>query len=126
MYRSVAATSVQKKGVASALGTKSGELVKSSGFTFKPEKFVKARAMASSSQQSPRILCWSGCKEEEYSYGGYSGGTLTLSVIGNWKSGLSYDDLWAKAYKDVNKSHPTQHPVQTSVGAFKHSTEAFR
>lgn len=126
MYRSVAATSVLKKGVASALGTKPEELAKSSGFTFKPEKFIRATALDSAARQSPRILCWSGCKEEEYSYGGNSGGTLTLSVIRNWKSGLSYDDLWAKACKDVNKSQPTQHPVQTSVGTFKPTTEAFR
>lgn len=126
MYRSVAAASGLKKGVASAMSANPEEFIKSKGFTFRPDRFVGAQALDGASAKSPRILCWSGCKEEEYSYGGNSGGALTIAVIRNWKKDMSYGDLWDKARKDVNKSQPTQHPVQTSVGAFKPSVEAFR
>ena len=132
MYRSVASDLSKSAGpnrskrVATALALNENAFVESKGFTFKPEKFIRATPLDVTTRSSPRILCWSGCKEEEYSYGGNGGGTLTLAVIKNWKKGMSYSGLWSMAYKDVNKVQPTQHPVQTYVGAFPTAAEAFR
>lgn len=126
MYRSVAAGLKKTRG-ARALSYEGDDLVKSKGFTFRPERFVKASPMEASDKASaPRILCWSGCKESEYSYGSNSGGTLTTCVVSNWKKGTTYDELWEKARKDVKKMQETQNPVQTYVGAFPAGTEAFR
>ena len=126
MYRSVGdELKVGNKRRAEALSA--DKLIKSAGFTFRPEKFVGATALTSEgAKASPRILCWSGCKEKEYSYGGSKGGMLTTAVINNWKKGRSYGTLWYYASKDVNKSEPTQNPVQTYVGGFTVGLEAFK
>ena len=116
----------RSKRVATALALNENAFVESKGFTFNPEKFVRATPLEVTTRSSPRILCWSGCKEEEYSYGGNNGGTLTISVIRSWTEGISYDSLWDKAYQGVNKSQPTQHPVVTSIGNFQTSAEAFK
>lgn len=129
MYRSVKseilAKSGPKKAVALAVDPK--DLEKTKGFMFRPEKFVKASAMdLGGSNPSPRILCWSGCDEAEYSYGGNKGGTLTICMLNNWKSGMKYEALWDKTRSDVLRCQPDQHPVQTFVGDFPKMTEAFR
>lgn len=133
MYRSVASEKLHddiaaKKGtdVATALAVDVKEVVSSKGFTFDPNKFVKAKPLDGSSGSSPRILCWSGCKEEEYSYGGNNGGTLTICVVNNWKQGISYSALFDSAYHAVNDAQKTQHPVETRIGLFQTFTEAFR
>ena len=132
MYRSVAAdlsTSAgpkRSKRVATALALNENIFVESKGFTFKPEKFVRATPLEVTTKSSPRILCWSGCKEEEYSYGGNKGGTLTICMLANWKSGITYDALWSKTRENVIEYQPRQHPVQTVVGDFQKSAEAFR
>lgn len=127
MYRSVAsvlAAPKDGKSVAVALGA---DLVRSKGFTLRAERFVKARALSSDGPRAePKILCWSGCREAEYSFGSFRGGELTLAVAANWKKGVAYDDLWAKVRSWVNSSQKTQHPVQTILGGFPVGAEAFR
>jgi hypothetical protein len=127
MYRSVASdlkVSSGDKPVAVALGA---DLVRSKGFTFRPGRFSEARALSLDGKKSgPRILCWSGCREAEYSFGSFRGGELTLAVAANWKKGVSYDGLWSKVSSWVNSSQKTQHPVQTCIGGFSVKAEAFR
>lgn len=130
MYRSVASdvlgANAKRKG-ASALGIDNKALVYTKGFSFRPEKFSAARSMGDDTKASyPRILCWSGCKEAEYSYGSSSGGMLTTGVVNGWKSGISYGSLWTLACDWVKSKEPTQHPVQTYVGDFPEGLEAFR
>lgn len=129
MYRSVASdvgAGASGKPVARAMGIDGKALIRSAGFSFSPSKFARASAMSADSGQSPRMLCWSGCREAEYSYGSNSGGVLTTGVMNGWKSGISYSRLWAEACGWVEKKEPTQHPVQTSVGDFSDTLEAFR
>jgi len=130
MYRSVSfdlKAAQRSANGAKALSCDSGDFTTSKGFTFRPERFVKASAMDTDASRQPiRLLCWSGCKEAEYSYGGNNGGTLTICVVSNWKAGMSYSDLWSKARKDVKKMQETQNPVQTYVGDFPSGAEAFR
>jgi hypothetical protein len=133
MYRSVKSELAAKKDPrkASALAVNPDEVEKmiqrAKGFTFRPEKFIKASAMVlEGARPSARILCWSGCEEAEYSYGGKKGGTLTICMLANWKSGITYDALWSKTRANVLEYQPGQHPVQTVVGDFQKSAEAFR
>lgn len=124
MFRSVSSDMNVK---ARALGLY-GEtnLVKSSGFTFRPRSLRKARALDAGAP-SPRMLCWSGCRDMEASYGGRNGGYLTISVINSWRKGRSYGDVWKAAVKSVQDSEPNQNPVQTLIGGgFSDSMEAFR
>ena len=128
MYRSVSCelkNPEKKSKKAEAMAA--NDLIKSSGFTFRPEKFVQASALTSEGgRPAPKILCWSGCKESEYSYGGNDGGALTKAVVNNWKKGISYGTLWTAASRAVKKAEPTQNPVQTYVGAFQSGLEAFK
>lgn len=125
MYRTV--SSPVRPGVAVAMGIPEGGMVKSSGFTFKPERFVKARAMGEGQRNQIRLLCWSGCKELEYSYGGKKGGYMTISMLKAFKKGSSYGSLWKKVHDGVKSMEPTQNPVQTYVGGgFSPDMEAFR
>jgi hypothetical protein len=124
MYRTVSKVSL-KEGVANALSFYPDQLVRSSGFTFRPRQTF-ARAL-SWDKDSARILCWSGCKEIEYSYGGSRGGFLTISVLNGFKKGISYGELWARAHNSVKEMEPSQNPVQTYIGGgFTSDMEAFR
>lgn len=102
------------------------DMVRSSGFTFRPYRFVKARAMESGDMKPLRMLCWSGCKESQYSYGGNRGGVMTSSLMKNWKSGISYSLLWGRTRQGVIKEQPTQTPVQTIIGDWPTMGAAFR
>lgn len=129
MYRSVSSElriKATDPNVAVALGVSEKDMVKSNGFAFHPERFVTGSAM-STGKNAVRLLCWSGCKEAEFSYGGSGGGVLTLSVVGNWKPGCTYGTLWDAALRRVKVQQPGQNPVQTFVGGgFTTSTEAFK
>ena len=127
MYRSVAADKIAVyEGEARALDA--GGLVWSSGFEFRAEDFMHAQALEVGVPRGQGgMLCWSGCKELEYSYGGSRGGVMTSALVANWKKGMTYNDLWKAIVKDVQIEQPTQHPVQTNLGSgFSDSTEAFR
>ena len=136
MYRSVRSElkiKAEEKGKAKALGMypmKSEDMIQSKGFTFRPENFVTATASTldgDSPRSAVRLLCWSGCKEAEYSYGGSTGGTLTTAVVYNWKKGKTYEALWEAARSWVVRMQPGQNPVQTYVGSgFPSNTEAFK
>lgn len=129
MYRSVSSElriKATDPNVAVALGVSEKDMVKSNGFAFHPERFVTGSAL-SNGKNAVRLLCWSGCKETEFSYGGSGGGVLTLSVVGNWKPGCTYGTLWDAALRRVQVQQPGQNPVQTFVGGgFTTSTEAFK
>lgn len=129
MYRSVSSDlRVKANGpnTAVALGVSENDMVKSKGFSFHPERFVTGNALTTG-KNAIRLLCWSGCKEDEYSYGGTSGGVLTLSVVDSWKPGCTYGALWSEAQKKVMRQRPGQNPVQTFVGGgFTTSMEAFK
>lgn len=129
MYRSVSSdlrVKANSPNTAVALGVSERDMVKSKGFAFHPERFVTGSAQ-STGKNAVRLLCWSGCKEAEFSYGGSGGGVLTLSVVGNWKPGCTYGTLWDAALKRVQVQQPGQNPVQTFVGGgFTTSTEAFK
>lgn len=129
MYRSVSSElriKATDPNVAVALGVSEKDMVKSKGFAFHPERFVTGSAL-STGKNAIRLLCWSGCKEAEFSYGGSGGGVLTLSVVGNWKPGCTYGTLWDAALRRVQVQQPGQNPVQTFVGGgFTTSTEAFK
>jgi hypothetical protein len=129
MYRSVASDKVSvSEGEARALDA--GRLVRSAGFEFHPEEYVMAEALEAGNVTKvakPGLLCWSGCKELEYSYGGSRGGVMTCALVNNWKKGMTYTKLWSLMVKDVQKEQPTQHPVQTNLGlGFNDNTEAFK
>ena len=129
MYRSVSAEIADKKNPkrAKALAADPKDITRTKGFGFRPEKFVKASALdLNGNRSSPRILCWSGCEESEYSFGGSKGGTLTICMLANWESGMSYNALWSKTRSDVQKYQEGQNPVQTYVGDFPKDTEAFK
>ena len=129
MYRSVSSERrirLSDPNVAVALGASERDLVKTKGFAFHPERFVTGSAL-SAGKNAVRLLCWSGCKEAEFSYGGSGGGVLTRSVVGNWKPGCSYGTLWDSALRMVRVQQPRQNPVQTFVGGgFTTYTEAFK
>lgn len=58
------------------------------------------------------MLCWSGCPDDNYSYGGTMGGVLTNAIrdsYGKWKS---YDKVWAGAKLKAR----SQNPRKTQIG----------
>ena len=129
MYRSVVCDVARSPEVAEAMALSTNAMVKSSGFTFKPRGLTTARAMSfeEDPRSEPRLLCWSGCRESEYSFGSSRGGMLTSALVGSWKKGCSYDYLWEEASTKVRRSQPGQNPVQTRIGlGFESGTEAFR
>lgn len=130
MYRSVSSdlrVKSQDPNVAVALGVPANDMVRSGGFTFRPESFVTCRPMSADGKGGVSILCWSGCKESEFSYGGNGGGVLTKSVVGSWKPGRTYGALWDEAVRRVKSSQPNQNPVQSFVGCgFTTQKEAFK
>lgn len=125
MYRSVSKVA-RKDGEAIALSADTYQIVRSSGFTFSPSRIL-ARALSVENASNARILCWSGCKEVEYSYGGSRGGFLTICLLNCFKKGISYGELWTRAHDAVKAMQPSQNPVQTYIGGgFTPDMEAFR
>lgn len=130
MYRSVASDKIAVfEGEARAM--EAGGLVWSSGFSFNVHDRAWALALdnadGATKAPMPNLLCWSGCKELEYSYGGSRGGVMTNSLVRRWGKGMTYRDLWKMMVSDVQKEQPTQHPTSTSIGyGFGDSVEAFK
>lgn len=114
MYRSVADDLLLTSGKAIPLESR---LIRSKGFTLRP----RALPMDNTGL---RMLCWSGCREAEVSYGGENGGVLTNAMLSNFRNGISYDDLWKRTYEAVQKVFPSQHPCVTAFGDW--NREAFR
>ena len=107
MFRSIGPEIAQRAGKAVPLAS---YLVKSSGrFNLKP------RALPLGTE-SFRMLCWSGCQEREYSYGGTFGGVMTNAILENWDRDDTYKSLWTKVETAVRLEQPTQHPQQTQYG----------
>ena len=126
MYRSVASDGLVAL-VGEARAMDAPLAVKSSGFTFRPEKFIGAQAMGTDSRSPVRMLCWSGCKETEYSYGSSMGGVMTRGLAESWRKGITYSGLWPLVVKYVHREQPTQNPTQTVIGTgFESYVEAFR
>ena len=107
MFRSVVSDIMLQQGLAIPLEE---HIVKSCGFNLKPV------AIALGTEDALKMLCWSGCTEEEYSYGSNSGGVMTNSLLSRWKAGITYADLWKYIVSDVSTIHSTQHPVATQYG----------
>lgn len=130
MYRSVASEKTDRSlstdnGVAVAL--EANDIISSKGFTFNPDKFIEASALSVDGERnSIRLLCWSGCKEMEYSYGSVAGGVMTRAVVSYLRSGMSYDQLWDEVSNVVQAHQPTQHPVRTKIGNWPSDMEAFK
>jgi hypothetical protein len=124
MYRSVAADLRPRSGKGEAMSV---PMVKSHGFKMDIVKYVQGGAMSLGGGALPRVLCWSGCRESEYSYGGLGGGVMTSALLGSWRKGKSYGTLFDDMVRKVQSAQPTQHPVQTYMGGgFESSMEAFR
>lgn len=105
MYRSVSVPIVKDIGSAMSVS-----MVKTKGFMFRP------RASAMSEGASPRLMCWSGCKEFEYSYGSSSGGIMTNVLMSRWSIGKTYGSMWNEVLSGVGRQRPDQHPVCTVIG----------
>ena len=128
MYRSV--SSDAKIAEASARGTaiplEAVDMKRTCGFTFSPKALSVAKAAGVDQNGSVRVLCWSGCREAEYSFGSNNGGELTLSLRSCWVRKASYSSLWEKIAKRVTSYQSKQHPVATSVGIQFDGEEAFK
>lgn len=109
MYRSVVPDYLLRKGVGVPL--REPATVKSSGrFNLKP------RAVPLGTD-ALRLLCWSGCQEKEYSFGGTFGGVLTNQILANWKADRTYRETWNLVAQAVTAEQPTQHPQATQYGS---------
>ena len=126
MYRSVSSelkNKAMERGLGAAMYSAS-DVISTKGFTFRPRRMSMGRAM--SANEGPSIMCWSGCEEKMYSYGGSYGGVMTSALSRRWRRGMSYADLWPLIVRDVVNEQPTQKPQQTLMGGFSDKTEAFK
>jgi len=58
------------------------------------------------------MLCWSGCPDDNYSYGGANGGILTNAIRDSYKRYRSYNTVW----KEIQKRASSQNPRKTQIG----------
>lgn len=58
------------------------------------------------------LLVWSGCPDDNYSYGDASGGVLTNAIRDSYSKSKSYDDVW----KGTEAKARDQHPQKTQIG----------
>lgn len=65
--------------------------------------------------ESPNLLCWSGCHDEQYSYAQNTGGYFTRVICNQYSARYTYDKLWDKIKSSafLNK-HQT--PQKTEMG----------
>ena len=128
MYRSVASDAkiAEASARGDAIPLEAVDMKRTCGFKFSPKALSVAKAAGVDQKESVRMLCWSGCREAEYSFGSNMGGELTLSLKACWGRKTSYSSLWAKMAKRVTSYQSTQHPVATSIGVQFDGEEAFK
>jgi hypothetical protein len=80
-------------------------------FTFK--KALKC--MRSSRGDNFRMLCWSGCPDNTYSYGSPAGGMFTNAIAEHMMLSSTYQQLWDKVSTDRSLLK-SQTPKQTIIG----------
>lgn len=72
-----------------------------------------------------RMLCWSGCPDDTYSYGSDDGGELTNAILRHFDAGKTYEQIW-----DAVKADPTlkrfQDSQKTVIGIDFQSEKIFR
>ena len=73
---------------------------------------IVARAMEERSADNVQMLCWSGCPDNSYSYGGNDGGILTNAILESYKKGKTYKSVWGR----VKNIAANQHPRKTVIG----------
>lgn len=59
---------------------------------------IAGRRLSGSS--SVRMLCWSGCPDESYSYGSASGGEFTMALRKYASNDRTYAEVWEKISTD--------------------------
>ena len=72
-----------------------------------------------------RMICWSGCPDNSYSYGSSSGGVFTNAIRKYFNKKLTYDQLWSKleSYKTLTKQEKIQ---CTTMGTKFGTTKVFQ
>lgn len=85
---------------------------------FKMLYFTQASAVhALDTATAPvNMMCWSGCNDDQYSYGSSAGGELTNAFFKYYKEGITYSDLWSKIQKDTHLKR-TQTVYMTIIGS---------
>lgn len=74
------------------------------------------RGLSTSSKQV-NMLCWSGCEDASSSYGWANGGFFTKTLVKNFRSDYTYEDLWNILVKSEDLS-TYQNIQQTKFGDF--------
>ena len=64
------------------------------------------------SRADVRMICWSGCPDDSYSYGGADGGVLTNAIRDSYKRGRTYAEVW----KYASRKAASQSPRKTVLG----------
>ena len=83
---------------------------------------IVARAAQERDASNVRMLCWSGCPDSSYSYGGNDGGVLTNAIRDAWKKGSTYKNVWGRA----SKTAKGQNPRKTVIGKSFESEKVFQ
>lgn len=61
------------------------------------------------------MLCWSGCPDENYSYGSTTGGQFTNALLRHYKPNMTYQQLWDKIKTDKTL-RIYENPQSTVIG----------
>lgn len=83
------------------------------GITFR-KVTKKARKFGATSKGAFRMLCWSGCPDDTYSYGGPGGGVFTNTLLNKFSKKDSYASWWLKVSTDQNLLS-NEEPQQTVI-----------
>ena len=81
-----------------------------------------ARAAQERGASNVRMLCWSGCPDTSYSYGGNDGGVLTNAILDGYKRGSSYKAVWGR----VKSIAASQSPRKTVIGKSFENEKVFQ
>ena len=58
------------------------------------------------------LLVWSGCPDDNYSYGDAKGGILTNAIRDSYEKNKTYDEVWSRARRIASD----QNPQRTQIG----------
>lgn len=86
---------------------------------------MKRLGATHTAEGSIKMLCWSGCPDDTYSYGDTAGGMFTNSMLKHFDPNLSYAELWSKIESD--KSLASYEKVQqTTMSGFDTNVKVFK
>lgn len=93
----------------------SGSMYRTAGFNMRSSLKRLSASNKKKAKSGFEMLCWSGCDDDNLSYGDSAGGEFTNTLLKHFNKSYSYDTLWDKISRDKSLLS-FEEPQETNMG----------